>query len=87
MPKLTARQAEIVMFIRVFMSERGYAPTLREIGDYFGIRSTQGVIDHLKALERRGVLTRDQRKSRSIVFINQQEFHGKHADPRQLGKK
>ena len=44
----------------------GYPPTLREIGAHMGIRSTNGVNDHLRALERKGYLTREDMKSRAL---------------------
>ena len=66
MKALTARQKEILDFITVSIDQRGYPPTIREIGKHMGIRSTNGVNDHLKALERKGVLTRDDLKSRAM---------------------
>ena len=66
MKGLTARKQEILDFITASLNERGYPPTIREIGSQMGIRSTNGVNDHLKALERKGFLTRDDLKSRAI---------------------
>lgn len=63
---LTQRQQEILDFINESISTRGYPPTIREIGDRMGIRSTNGVNDHLKALERKGRLFRDDLKSRAM---------------------
>src|SRR5215510_9934696 len=63
---LTDRQREILDFITQSIRERGYPPTLREIGLHFGIRSTNGVNDHLKALEKKGFLARDTLKSRAM---------------------
>src|SRR5436190_18702267 len=63
---LTERQREILDFITSSISERGYPPTLREIGEHFGIRSTNGVNDHLKALEKKGHLRREDLKSRAM---------------------
>ncbi len=48
------------------MNERGYPPTLREIGGHMGIRSTNGVNDHLEALTRKGYLVREELKSRAL---------------------
>ena len=56
---LTDRQREILDFITRSIRERGYPPTLREIGLHFGIRSTNGVNDHLRALEKKGHLQRE----------------------------
>lgn len=63
---LTARQQEALDFIVESLVERGYPPTLREIGEHMGIRSTNGVNDHLKALERKGCLVREDLKSRAL---------------------
>jgi len=63
---LTDRQREILDFISQSISERGYPPTLREIGLHFGIRSTNGVNDHLRALEKKGYLQREDLKSRAL---------------------
>jgi repressor LexA len=63
---LTERQREILTFISASIAERGYPPTLREIGEHFGIRSTNGVNDHLKALEKKGHLRREDLKSRAM---------------------
>ncbi len=63
---LTQRQREILDFISASIVERGFPPTLREIGEHFSIRSTNGVNDHLKALEKKGVLRREDLKSRAM---------------------
>jgi len=63
---LTDRQREILEFITQSIRERGYPPTLREIGVQFGIRSTNGVNDHLRALEKKGHLQREDLKSRAL---------------------
>jgi repressor LexA len=64
--KITERQQKIYEFIRSVLSTRGIPPSMREIGEKFGIRSTNGVEGHLAALERHGMIVRDRRKSRSI---------------------
>jgi repressor LexA len=66
MKRLTRRQAEILEFIREFSAVYGYSPTVREIGERFGIRSTNAVADHLTALERKGVIEREDRAARGI---------------------
>ncbi|MGE0866933.1 MAG: transcriptional repressor LexA [Kofleriaceae bacterium] len=63
---LTLRQREILDFISASIVERGFPPTLREIGEHFNIRSTNGVNDHLKALEKKGHLRREDLKSRAM---------------------
>jgi len=64
--ELTRRQQEVLDYINGCIESRGYPPTLREIGEHFGIRSTNGVNDHLKALERKGFLAREDMKSRAL---------------------
>src|SRR5204863_5423382 len=51
--QLTERQREIYEFIRERIERRGYGPTVREIGEGFGIKSPNGVMCHLKALEKK----------------------------------
>jgi len=69
MQGLTKRQEQTLDFIRRSIEERGYPPTLREIGEYMGIRSTNGVNDHLRALERKGYLRREDMKSRALKLV------------------
>lgn len=63
---LTKRQREIYEFLRDKIINRGYGPTVREIGLHFNIRSPNGVMCHLKALERKGLISREQNMSRAI---------------------
>ena len=67
---LTTRQHQVLDYIRHSIRDRGYPPTLREIGSHMGIRSTNGVNDHLRALEHKGYLTREDMKSRSLRPTN-----------------
>lgn len=67
---LTPKQQKVLDFIRQYIREHGYPPTLREIGHHFGISSTNGVNDHLKALTHKGYLTRKDMKSRSLRPVN-----------------
>ena len=69
MKKLTPRQSQVFTFIKKQIRKDGYPPTLREIGEALGIRSTNGVNDHLKALERKGYIQRDGHRSRSICVL------------------
>ncbi len=71
MQGLTKRQEQTLDFIRRCIEERGYPPTLREIGEHMGIRSTNGVNDHLRALERKGYLRREDMKSRALKLVEQ----------------
>lgn len=69
MKNLTEKQEKILDFISTFTAENGYPPTIREIGENFGINSTNGVNDHLIALERKGYLRRGKDKSRALEVI------------------
>jgi repressor LexA len=66
MQGLTDRQQMVLDYIKESITSRGYPPTLREIGAKMGIKSTNGVNDHLRALERKGYLTREDMKSRAL---------------------
>jgi len=67
----TERQMEIYAFIRDKIHSRGFGPTVREIGQAFKIRSPNGVVCHLKALERKGLITRGKNMSRAIELVNE----------------
>jgi repressor LexA len=66
MDQLTERQREIYEFLRDKIRNRGYGPTVREIGDRFHISSPNGVMCHLKALEKKGLISREPNMSRAI---------------------
>jgi repressor LexA len=66
MDRLTQRQRKVYDFIREKIRSRGYGPTVREIGENFKIRSPNGVVCHLKALERKGLISREANRSRAI---------------------
>lgn len=64
----TARQREVFDTIVSYIRVLGYPPTLREIGLALGIRSTNGVDEHLNAIERKGLIARITGKSRGITL-------------------
>lgn len=64
--EMTARQRAIYEFIRDLVQRRGFGPTIREIADAFDIRSPNGVVCHLKALEKKGLIHRNEFKARAI---------------------
>ncbi len=80
--ELTERQGEILSFIQAFIKERGYPPSIREIGEHFHIYP-RAVFDHLKALEKKGYLKREGSMSRGIELLTFQgeRFHGKGEKP------
>ena len=65
---LTKRQQEIYEFLKDKIENRGYGPTVREIGIQFNISSPNGVMCHLKALERKGLIVRESNMSRAICL-------------------
>ena len=67
---LTARQREIYVFIREKIQGRGYGPTVREIGTEFKIKSPNGVMCHLKALQKKGLIHREPNMSRAIQLLD-----------------
>src|SRR6266850_1701617 len=75
--QLTERQQMVLRFIESRLASWGYPPTIREIGEHLGIRSTNGVNDHLKALEKKGFLTRQGQKSRTLVPIHHDRAEAK----------
>ena len=66
---LTPRQREIYNFIRGKIQGRGYGPTVREIGLHFEIKSPNGVMCHLKALQKKGLIHREPNMSRAIQLL------------------
>jgi repressor LexA len=65
---ITDRQREVYEYIKSVVDRRGMPPTMREIGEKFGIRSTNGVEGHLAALEARGLIRRERGKSRGLLL-------------------
>ena len=69
MKQITERQKEVLTFISNFTEDNAYPPTVREIGDHFGI-SLRAVQDHIAALQKKGYLTQCQKRSRSIKVVS-----------------
>ncbi len=67
--QLTELQREIYDFIKSKIESRGYGPTVREIGQAFEIRSPNGVMCHLKALEKKGLIVREGFSARAIQLV------------------
>jgi repressor LexA len=66
---LTGRQREIYDYLSEYVHERGYPPTVREIGEAVGLASPSTVHAHLANLERAGLLKRDPTKPRALELI------------------
>lgn len=67
--ELTQRQQRVLSFIEGQIKRNGYPPTIREIGRHLGIKSTNGVNDHLNALQKKGYLKRQDHKSRTLSVV------------------
>lgn len=68
MKQITDRQKQILTFISDYQESNSYPPTVREIGEHFGV-SIRAVQDHITALQKKGFITQTQKKSRSIKVI------------------
>jgi len=68
--QLTDRQRQIYDFIRDKIEGRGYGPTVREIGTAFDIHSPNGVMCHLNALEKKGLILRQRNSARAIQLVD-----------------
>jgi repressor LexA len=74
--ELTPRQRRIVDFIATTVRERGYPPTVREIGEAVGLTSSSSVHAQLANLERRGLLTKDPTKPRAMTLSESTHAEG-----------
>ncbi|HPT83752.1 MAG TPA: transcriptional repressor LexA [Limnochordia bacterium] len=70
MPKLSERQRQILEFIRTEVATKGYPPSVREIGNAVGLRSSSTVHGHLTKLEELGYIRRDLSKPRAIELLD-----------------
>jgi repressor LexA len=72
MKAITSRQSEVLDYIKAFIAEHHFPPTMREISDNFSI-SAKGAYDHVKALEKKGYLRIDSNRSRTIEVVGNDE--------------
>lgn len=70
MKKITAKQQEILNFMKQYILDKGYPPSVREIGEAVQLKSTSSVFSHLEALEKKGAIKRDPSKTRSIEILD-----------------
>ncbi|SDN30702.1 transcriptional repressor LexA [Alkalicoccus daliensis] len=73
MTKLSTRQQAILDFIRAEVRDKGYPPSVREIGEAVGLASSSTVHGHLSRLEKKGYIRRDPTKPRAIEVMGQEE--------------
>lgn len=70
MKTLTPRQRQILDYVKTYLEQHHYPPTIREISERFSI-SVRGAYDHIKALERKGFVKLDSNRYRSLVVLDQ----------------
>jgi repressor LexA len=68
--EITKRQTAVLSFIKEFLGLNGYAPTIREIGEHFGI-TFNGARDHLTALIKKGFIKNQHRKARTMIVLKE----------------
>jgi len=66
---LTRRQKEILDYLGRYLERKGYAPTIEEIGDHFGLRSLATVHKHLTNLQQKGLIKREWNRSRALELL------------------
>lgn len=69
MKEITERQKEVLAFLHVYVNEKGYPPTTREIADHFQFKSVNTVVDHLHGLEKKRYIRRDSGVARGISIL------------------
>jgi repressor LexA len=72
MKTLTTRQEEVLAFLNDFIEKNSYPPTVRETAKAFSI-SIKGAYDHIKALEKKGVIKLQENRSRALEVIDRRE--------------
>ena len=70
---MTNRQTEVLEYIREAKVNNGTAPTYREIAGFFGFKSTRAAVDHIRALEKKGVLRIHSGRARGIELLTSEE--------------
>ena len=71
---LSNREEQVLQVVREGVARRGYPPSIREIGDAVGLRSTSSVAYHLKALQKKGYLHRDPGRPRTVELLPPDPF-------------
>ena len=76
-PDLSKRQAQILDFIKQEIRDKGYPPSVREIGDAVGLMSSSTVHGHLQTIEDKGYIRRDPTKPRAIEVLDSSSTYEK----------
>ena len=66
---LTKSQEMVLNAIRTFTAERGYSPSVRDLCEMCGLKSTSSVHAHLKSLEKKGYLKKHENQPRALVLV------------------
>ena len=69
MPRTSNKAEKIVEFVNAFVAENGYSPSVREIGEAVGLRSTASVSYHLQALQEKGLIQAPGAKGRKRALV------------------
>jgi repressor LexA len=83
---LTARQRRILTFIRAWVEEHGYPPSVREIGEAVGLVSPSSVAYQLKELEKKGYLRRDPNRPRAVDVRSPSDMPGEDDEARRAAR-
>ncbi len=73
MNQLPKRQQEVFDFIRKEVKEKGFSPTLREIGEAVGLASSSTVQGHLARLEKKGLIMCEPSKPQALTILHSEE--------------
>ena len=84
MEKLSQKQFEILEYMKKAVREKGYPPSVREICDAVGLKSTSTVHGHLERLERKGYIRRDPAKPRAIEIFSDNDSGNSNGSSREL---
>lgn len=74
MEKLTNKQESVLNFLKRSIAQKGYPPTVREIGSALGLSSPATIHAHLNTLEKKGYIKKDNSKNRAIELLVKNEF-------------
>ncbi len=74
MESLTNRQKDVLDYVKSYIVSHGYPPTVREIGSALGINSPATIHAHLKNLEKKGIIRKDNSKNRAIELLVENEY-------------
>ncbi len=80
MKELTVRQQEVLGFIQLYHRQQGTWPSFRDIEEHFGFKSTNAVMGHIKALQRKGYISKTAGKARTFRITMDLSEEGRPVD-------